>query len=135
VNRLGDRRHRCASEGLILGRQREHVAGLRIELEDGFARQATGKRVKSRWARTRGVLPGDPGEDLVLGGADVAPQTGEIGSVTENDAACHPSPSLPARRSDSDPALEFKPRNRGGAFCLGAGIEVPRSDPGRAAAV
>ena len=57
-------------------------------------------RVETRWSCTRRALTWHPGEHLALGCTYVAPESSEVCSIAENDAPCHPTPSLSDRLSD-----------------------------------
>ena len=121
-HRFQDHRNRRAGERQVVRHQRELVAGLWVELQDAVGGEAALERVETRRPSPRRVLAGNPGEDLLFRGADVAPEPGEICSIAENDAACHPTPSLPDRLS----RITLPGHRR--TVRLGAGVVGPWTD-------
>ena len=92
---LGDSRYRRSNKGQVFAHQRKFIASLWVELLDRLGGKAALQRVETRGARARLSLSRDPGEKLVLIGADTAPKAGELCSVAKNDAAPHAPPLSP----------------------------------------
>jgi hypothetical protein len=89
---LADDRDRGAGERRVLGDEREFVVRLRAELDDRLGAQTARERVEALGPARRFLRLWNPGEDLVLAGADLAPETCGAEPVTNDEPARHPPP-------------------------------------------
>ncbi len=116
VELVGKHEHRCdrhrfahradggAHEADLFTDDAEDVAFARIQLADRLGREPALERAKAGRTHARLVVARNPGEFLVLAGADATPEPSQLGSVAHDDAAFH---AISLR-----PALEAGPRIR-----------------------